>query len=139
MDRLEKKANKLFDKKDRVKTLMLTVNDYLLEFLQLAFTGNRAYTTLEKWMGRKRRYLDFLQHRYKVEDKQETGMTIFQFIKTSRMQKALELMEDPSMNISEIVYHIGYESTSTFSNLFKQLVGISPQKYRRRFLLDEIS
>ncbi|HXO78248.1 MAG TPA: hypothetical protein VN824_23500, partial [Puia sp.] len=44
------------------------MNDYLLEFLQLAFTGNRAYTTLEKWMGRKRRYLDFLQHRYKVED-----------------------------------------------------------------------
>jgi len=68
MDRLEKKANKLFDKKDRVKTLMLTVNDYLLEFLQLAFTGNRAYTTLEKWIGRKRRYLDFLRHRYKVED-----------------------------------------------------------------------
>jgi AraC-like DNA-binding protein len=67
--------------------------------------------------------------------KQETGMTIFQFIKTSRMQKALELMEDPSMNISEIVYHIGYESTATFSNLFKQLVGISPQKYRQRFLL----
>jgi integrase len=68
MDRLEKKANKLFDKRDRVKTLLLTINDYLLEFLQLAFTGNRAYTTLEKWMGRKRRYLDFLQHRYKVED-----------------------------------------------------------------------
>jgi AraC-like DNA-binding protein len=67
--------------------------------------------------------------------KQETGMTIFQFIKTGRMQKALELMEDPSMNISEIVYYIGYESTATFSNLFKQLVGISPQKYRQRFLL----
>ncbi|MDB5136043.1 MAG: hypothetical protein JWP37_2646, partial [Mucilaginibacter sp.] len=68
--------------------------------------------------------------------KQETGMTIFQFIKTSRMQKALELMEDPAMNISEIVYHIGYESTATFSNLFKQLVGISPQKYRQKFLFE---
>ncbi len=68
MDRSEKKANKMFDKKDKVKTLMLTVNDYLLEFLQMAFTGNPAYTTLEKWMGRKRRYQDFLQHRYKVED-----------------------------------------------------------------------
>lgn len=68
MDKMEKKANKLFDKKDRVKTLMLTINDYLLEFLQLAFTGNRAYTTLEKWMGRKRKYQDFLQYRYKIED-----------------------------------------------------------------------
>ncbi|MDB5133630.1 MAG: hypothetical protein JWP37_233 [Mucilaginibacter sp.] len=58
-------------------------------------------------------------------------MTLFQFIKTCRMQKALELMEASPMNISEIVYHIGYESTATFSNLFKQLVGISPQNNLR--------
>ncbi|GGH15228.1 helix-turn-helix domain-containing protein [Sphingobacterium alkalisoli] len=66
--------------------------------------------------------------------KSETGMTIFQFIKLSRMQMALELMEDKSLNINEIVYRIGYESTSTFSNLFKQLMGTSPQKYRQDFL-----
>lgn len=64
--------------------------------------------------------------------KKETGMTLFQFIKFSRMQKAIELMEDPSLSISEIVYKIGYESIATFSNTFKKLVGISPKKYRQR-------
>ena|ERR1700754_2991831 len=29
---------------------------------------NRAYTTLEKWIGRKRKYLDLLHQRYNVED-----------------------------------------------------------------------
>lgn len=66
--------------------------------------------------------------------KKDTGMTIFQFIKLRRMQMALELMEDASLNINEIVYCIGYESTSTFSNLFKELIGTSPQKYRKDFL-----
>lgn len=66
--------------------------------------------------------------------KKETGMTIFQFIKLSRMQMALELMEDAELNINEIVYRVGYESSSTFSTLFKKLVGTSPQKYRQEFL-----
>ena len=66
--------------------------------------------------------------------KKEMGMTIFQFIKLRRMQMALELMEDKALNINEIVYRIGYESTSTFSNLFKALIGTSPQKYRQSLL-----
>lgn len=66
--------------------------------------------------------------------KKETGMTIFQFIKLSRMQMALELMEDTRLNINEIVYRVGYESTSTFSTLFKELIGTSPQKYRQEYL-----
>jgi len=66
--------------------------------------------------------------------KKETGMTIFQFIKLSRMQMALELLEDEELNINEIVYRVGYDSASTFSNLFKELLGTSPQKYRQNFL-----
>jgi len=68
IDDFAKKANVLFDKKSRQKTLMLIIDEYLLNFLQLSFTGNRAYTTLEKWIGRKRRYQDFLRYRYKLED-----------------------------------------------------------------------
>lgn len=66
--------------------------------------------------------------------KYETGITIFQFIKLSRMQMALELLENESLQISEIVYMVGYDSIPTFSNLFKELMGISPQKYRQVLL-----
>ncbi|WP_447769246.1 helix-turn-helix domain-containing protein [Sphingobacterium faecium] len=66
--------------------------------------------------------------------KKETDITIFQFIKLSRMQLALELLEDQSLHISEIVYKIGYDSIPTFSNLFKELIGISPQRYRQGLL-----
>lgn len=66
--------------------------------------------------------------------KKETDITIFQFIKLSLMQLALELLEDQSLHISEIVYKIGYDSIPTFSNLFKELIGISPQRYRQGLL-----
>jgi integrase len=68
IESLAKKANAIFDRKDHQKTFLLIVNDYLLNFLQLAFTGHRSPNTLEKWIGRKRRYMDFLRYRYKVED-----------------------------------------------------------------------
>lgn len=66
--------------------------------------------------------------------KQETGITLFQYIKLSRMQRAIELLENKTLNISEVVYEVGYESISTFSTLFKDLMGTSPQKYRQQFL-----
>ncbi len=67
-DALSREGNKIFDNKDHRKTFLLTVNEYLLTFLQLSITGNRAHTTLEKWMGRKRKYQDFLAFRYHLND-----------------------------------------------------------------------
>jgi hypothetical protein len=63
-----RKANCIFDRKDHKKTFLLLLNEYLLNFLQLAFTGHRSPNTLEKWIGRKRRYIEFLQYRYTMED-----------------------------------------------------------------------
>lgn len=65
---LSKKATVIFDNKSRQKTLMMAVDEYLLHFMQMAFTGHRSVNTLEKWTGRKRRYLDFLQYRFKLSD-----------------------------------------------------------------------
>ena len=63
-----KEANAIFDNKGHQKTLVLAINEYLLNFLQLAFSGNRSPNSLEKMIGRKRRYLDFIAYRYKVAD-----------------------------------------------------------------------
>jgi len=64
--------------------------------------------------------------------KDEIGMSMFQFVKIARIQKALELMENEQLNINEIVYGVGYQSLSTFSSLFKGLLGVSPTQYRRQ-------
>ena len=64
--------------------------------------------------------------------KEELQMTIFQFIKQHRLLKALHLLENKDLQIAQIVYEIGYDSVSNFSNLFKEYFGISPQQYRNK-------
>ena len=66
--KIVKKANSIFDNKEWQKTFILSVDEYLLNFLQLAFAGHRSPNSLEKMIGRKRRYRDFLQYRYKLDD-----------------------------------------------------------------------
>ena len=56
VNQFAREGNAIFDNKDHQKTFMLVVNEYLLNFLQLSLTGHRSANTLEKWMGRKRKY-----------------------------------------------------------------------------------
>jgi integrase len=68
LEELTRKANFIFDRKEHRKTFVLLLNEYLLNFMQLTFAGHRSPNTLEKWIGRKRRYIEFLQYRYSMED-----------------------------------------------------------------------
>ena len=68
VNQLAREGNAIFDNKDHQKTFMLVVNEYLLNFLQLSLTGHRSANTLEKWMGRKKKYQEFLVFRYRVRD-----------------------------------------------------------------------
>ncbi|MGJ1430265.1 helix-turn-helix domain-containing protein [Sphingobacterium spiritivorum] len=69
--------------------------------------------------------------------KKETGSTIFQFVKSVRVQKALELIESSNMEIVEITHAVGYNSLSAFSSVFKEFMGESPQEYKKRLLKEK--
>ncbi|PSL19286.1 site-specific integrase [Chitinophaga ginsengisoli] len=68
LDAITKEANTIFDNKSHHKTLVLAIDEYLLNFLLLAFSGNRSPNSLEKMIGRKNRYLSFIRYRYKADD-----------------------------------------------------------------------
>lgn len=65
---LAKRAFKIYGDKERPKTLVMAIDEYLFNFLQQVHTGSRKYTTLEKWVGRRNRYINFLEYRFKKED-----------------------------------------------------------------------
>lgn len=48
------------------------------------------------------------------------------YITEKRLERAAELLQTNEMNISEIVYQIGFNSRSYFSKIFKRRYGISP-------------
>ncbi len=69
----------VFDQKQRGKTLVLAVDEYLLNFLQLCMVGHRSANSLEKMIGRKRRLIEFLNYRYNAID-QPLDQLEYQFI-----------------------------------------------------------
>lgn len=62
--------------------------------------------------------------------KQETGETLNEYMTRVRVDKAKELMKDPSNKFYEVCYAVGYSDPSYFSKIFKKYTGFSPSSYR---------
>lgn len=56
--------------------------------------------------------------------------TVNDFITLIRIEKAESLIRNTDLNISEIVYSIGFTSRSYFSKIFKQKYNCSPKEYK---------
>ena len=68
IEKLAKEGKVIFDDKTWEKTLVLAINEHLLNFMEISFAGHRSPNTLEKMWGRKKRYVDFLEYRYEKSD-----------------------------------------------------------------------
>ncbi|MNJ49717.1 HTH-type transcriptional activator Btr [compost metagenome] len=62
--------------------------------------------------------------------KKETGKSISEFVQETRIQRAKELLQDPSIKVYEVAERVGIQTTAYFAYLFKKLVGSTPQDYR---------
>lgn len=72
-----------------------------------------------------RTYLSFLF-------KQETGVTIWNYLKKVRMEKAKDLLLDTPYKCYEVAQSVGYEDSIHFSKLFKGYYGLNPMEYKKR-------
>ena len=61
-----------------------------------------------------------------------TGKKPIEFIRTIRMKRACQLLEESQLQVSEIAYMLGYNSPRIFSRHFKDEFGVSPSEYLRR-------
>ena len=61
--------------------------------------------------------------------KQNLNMTASEYINSEKLYFACELIQNTSMNISEISDYLGYSDVFYFSKLFKKKFGKAPTKY----------
>lgn len=60
----------------------------------------------------------------------ETGKSLEEYFQFKRMEIAKELLLDRENTTGWVALKLGYSSVQYFSNLFKKLVGVSPNDYR---------
>ncbi|MEJ5056010.1 AraC family transcriptional regulator [Sphingobacterium sp. MYb382] len=57
-------------------------------------------------------------------------ITFIQYIKMLRIIRAMELIKDSDLNMTEIAYEIGYSNIAAFSNNFHQLTNMRPTEFK---------
>jgi AraC-like DNA-binding protein len=58
------------------------------------------------------------------------GQTPYQYLVEERLQRACWLLANTERRVTQICFEVGYESPSSFSWLFTQRYGLSPQAFR---------
>jgi len=63
--------------------------------------------------------------------KNETGMTIYDYITQVRMKAAGNLVLDPDVKIQDVALAVGYNNIQSFIRFFKKAYKMTPLEYRR--------
>ena len=60
--------------------------------------------------------------------------TVTEYIRHIRLESARDMLKSTDLNISQIVYSIGFSSRSYFSKIFKEKYGITPNGFKKKLL-----
>lgn len=69
--------------------------------------------------------------------KQETGENLMMYLAKRRIGKAIELMTEDKVGLTEISFLVGYDDYTYFSRVFKKVTGLSPREYKSRHLAEK--
>lgn len=64
--------------------------------------------------------------------RQATGFTPHQALLRLRISRARELLSDRTLSVAEVGMTVGYQTSSSFAQAFRSVMGEPPSAYRRR-------
>lgn len=86
-------------------------------------------------------YLDLLAEKLNLTNnyissyfKERTGTNLNFYINNFRIKKAMELLENSSLKITDISCKVGFSNDNTFRRIFKQHIGKTPNEYRKNMI-----
>lgn len=65
--------------------------------------------------------------------KEMFGTTVFGYLREKRLEKANYLLQNGSMNVTEVAYTVGYSNLSYFAEAFKRKYGKNPKEVLKKF------
>lgn len=64
--------------------------------------------------------------------KQNTGSTFKELLQRKRLNRAVQLLSETRLSVSDIIAYVGYDNASYFFRIFRDKYGVSPREYRQR-------
>lgn len=58
-----------------------------------------------------------------------TGMSVHEYVRTSRLKKAAELLAEHKYRINEVAYLVGFSTPSYFTKQFEEHFGMKPSEF----------
>ncbi len=71
------------------------------------------------------------KHHFARAFKKVMGIPFSGYLSHFRIKKAEEILQQKSMNITEVAYKVGFNSLRQFERTFKKVSGKTPQNYRK--------
>lgn len=112
---------RIYEEKDKSKTSVInSVKDYII-------TNHKENITIDELANHV-----FLSNQYLCRlFKEQTGMTIIQFLQQVRVEKSINLILSTNKKISDIADLVGYSDLKHFNSVFKKITGTTPSKMRK--------
>lgn len=100
---------------------------YALSYIHENYAGKILIPDIADHLNISARYLSkvFFQH---------MNLTILNYINIYRMNQAIDLMLNTDLTLTHIASQIGLKDSQHFSRLFRSIIGISPNRYRKLLL-----
>lgn len=96
----------------------------IAKFLNKNLDKNYTFEEIAKEFGMSSRTLS-------RKFKNNLGMNYVRFLRSLRMTKSLELIAENKYNMYEVAMLVGYNSLSTFSNVFQKVLNMRPTEYQQ--------
>ena len=62
-----------------------------------------------------------------------TNNTVNEYVQRVKVEAAKRKLESGRMNVTEVMYDVGYTDTKTFRDVFKKITGLTPVDYRNKY------
>ncbi len=107
------------EKSDRRKDIIAYAEDYI----------HCNYTNSALSMEEVAQYVSLSYSHFSSLFRKKTGTTFPSYLRKLRIEKAIELLNDPGLRIADISYQVGFKYPQQFSNDFKKVTGVYPSEY----------
>lgn len=70
---------------------------------------------------------------FKTRFKEEIGIPPAEYITLQKIKYAKKMLETTNLSVTQLSYELGFSSSNYFSTVFKKILNITPQQYKKNF------